>query len=107
MTRNIYGLAAAIVTAPIFATSAAAAEIQVAAQGPVVELSVTETVQAEPDISEITAGVTTVAPTAVEAMRMNAERMNSVVDRLESLGIAERDIPVSYTHLTLPTKRIV
>ena len=100
MTRNIYALAAAIVTAPIFATSAAAAEIQVPAQGPVAELSVTETVQAEPDISEITAGVTTMAPTAVEAMRMNAERMNSVVDRLESLGIAERDIQTSGINLS-------
>ena len=83
---------------PLLAASAAvalpaqAAEVQIQAQGPVVELTVNETVQAKPDIVEISAGVTTEAPTAVEAMRLNAERMNAVVERIEALGIAEDDI---------------
>lgn len=100
MTRYLSRLAAAMIAAPICAAPALAAEIQVAAQGPVVELSVTETVQAEPDIAEITAGVTTMAPTAVEAMRMNAERMTAVVARIKALGIAERDIQTSGVNLS-------
>lgn len=80
-------LAAAVIAAP-----ASAAEIQIAATGPVVELNVTENVEAEPDIVTVSAGVTTEAGTAVEAMRTNAEAMNRVVDRIKQLGVAERDI---------------
>lgn len=74
------------------ATPVAAAEIQVQAQGPVVELAVTETIKARPDLATVTAGVTTQAPTAVEAMRLNANAMDAVVQRIKSLGIAADDI---------------
>lgn len=74
------------------ASPAAAAEIQLAAQGPVVELSVTETVKARPDIATVSAGVTTQAATAVEAMRRNATAMDAVIQRIKSLGIAADDI---------------
>ena len=74
------------------ASPAAAAEIQLAAQGPVVELAVTETVKARPDLATVSAGVTTQAPTAVEAMRRNATAMDAVVQRIKSLGIAADDI---------------
>lgn len=77
------------------AAPVAAAEIQVAAEGPVVELTVNESVEVRPDIAEIGAGVTTRAQTAVEAMRLNAEAMNAVIERIEELGIAERDIQTS------------
>ena len=80
-------LAAAAVAIP-----AQAAEVQIQAQGPVVELSVAETVKAKPDIVDVSAGVTTEAPTAVEAMRLNAERMDSVIARIKALGIDEDDI---------------
>lgn len=71
---------------------ASAAEVQVQASGPVVELSVSETVKARPDIATISAGVTSEAPTAVAAMRQNAEAMDAVIKRIKSLGIADRDI---------------
>jgi uncharacterized protein YggE len=74
------------------ATPAAAAEVQLPAQGPVVELSVTETVKARPDLATVSAGVSTQAPSAVEAMRLNAARMEAVVQRIRSLGIAGDDI---------------
>ena len=74
------------------AAPAAAGEIQLAAQGPVVELAVTETVKAKPDLATVSAGVTTQAPTAVEAMRRNATAMDAVVQRIKSLGIAADDI---------------
>jgi uncharacterized protein YggE len=86
-------LAASFLTAP------AAAEVQVTSNGPVVELSVTETVEAEPDIVTVGAGVSTQARTAVEAMRTNATAMTAVIDRIKALGIAERDIQTTGINL--------
>lgn len=85
---------------PVLAATAAIAtparaEIEITANGPVLELSLNESVETRPDIADIGAGVTTNAPSAVEAMRANAEAMNAVIDRIESLGIAERDIQTS------------
>lgn len=81
---------------PMLAISAfavpAAAEVQVAAGGPVVELTIHENVEVEPDIATVSAGVTTQERTAVEAMRTNAQAMTAVVERIKQLGIAERDI---------------
>lgn len=87
-------LAASFIAAP-----AAAAEIQLQATGPVVELTVNESVEAEPDIVTIGAGVTTQAPTAVEAMRANAQAMDSVVERIKVLGVPERDIQTTGINL--------
>ena len=88
MTRTIIlPTILAAVTAP-----AAAADIQVQAQGPVVELSVTETIKAKPDIATVSSGVTTQAPTAVAAMQQNAAAMDAVVKRIKALGIAPDDI---------------
>lgn len=74
------------------AAPAMAAEVQIAATGPVVELTVTEAVEAEPDIVDVGAGVTTDAQSAVEAMQQNSQQMRAVVDRIKQLGIAENDI---------------
>lgn len=78
-----------------------AAEVQIAAQGPVVELNIFETVEIEPDISTISAGVTSEAATAVEALRTNSAEMRRVVDRLKSLGIAAKDVQTSGINLSL------
>jgi hypothetical protein len=80
-----------LIAASLLATPAAA-EVQVAATGPIVELTVSESVEAQPDLVSVSAGVTTQAPTAVEAMRANAQAMTRVIDRIKALGIAERDI---------------
>jgi len=77
----------------------AAAEVQIASQGPIVALTITETVEAEPDVVTVSAGVTTQARTAVEAMRLNAEQMSSVIERIKQLGIAERDIQTTGINL--------
>ena len=74
------------------ASPATAAEIQLQAQGPVVELSVTETVKAKPDLATVSAGVTSQAPTAVAAMQQTATAMDAVVRRIKALGIADEDI---------------
>jgi len=79
-------LPAALLPAP------AAAQVEIAATGPVVELNVTERVEAEPSLVRIGAGVTSRAPSAVEAMGLNAQAMAQVIARLRQLGIAERSI---------------
>jgi uncharacterized protein YggE len=84
-----------LATAAALAQPAAAAEVQVSVTGPVVELTVFESVEAEPDIARVSAGVTTQAPTAVQAMRDNAAAMDRVVERITQLGIAERDVQTS------------
>jgi len=86
-------LAASFLAAP------AAAEVQVTSTGPVVELTVNESVEAEPDIVTVGAGVTTEARTAVEAMRTNATAMQSVIDRIKALGVSERDIQTTGINL--------
>jgi len=95
-----YALPLFAVSAAALAMPAAAAEIQIQATGPVVELSVTESVKSKPDIANLGAGVTTIAPTAVEAMRLNAQQMTSVVDRIKSLGIKAEDIQTSGINLS-------
>lgn len=74
------------------ASQASAAEVQVQAQGPVVDLSVTKSVKSAPDIVAIGAGVNSTAPTAVAAMQTNATAMDAVVKRIKSLGIDAKDI---------------
>ena len=74
------------------ASTAQAAEVQIAAQGPVVELSMVEEIAADPDLVTINAGVQTEAQTAVAALRQNSVEMRKVIDRIKALGIAEKDI---------------
>lgn len=82
------------------ASPAAAAEIQIQATGPVVELSVSETVDSKPDIATVYAGVSTRAQTAVEAMQQNAKQMAAVVAKIKALGVAEDDIQTSGINLS-------
>lgn len=52
-----------------------------------------------PDIATITLGVQTEAPTAGEAMRLNASRMSQVIASLKKAGIDDRDIQTSGLNL--------
>ncbi|MGB3167243.1 MAG: SIMPL domain-containing protein [Alteraurantiacibacter sp.] len=94
----MFRYAAALLVAPVFAVPAIA-QVQVESEGPVISLGVTENVTLDPDIANLSAGVTTVAPTAVEAMRQNARAMSRVIDRIEALGIDEDDIQTSGINL--------
>lgn len=93
------GLLAAIAGLSMMLTPAHAATIEIEAEGPVIELSVYESVTAEPDMATISAGVSTEAPTAVEAMRMNSVEMRKVIDRIKSLGVDEKDIQTTGINL--------
>lgn len=70
----------------------AAPQINIAPAGPVVELSIYESVSVAPDQVTIGAGVTTQAPKATEAMQQNAAEMAKVIARIKALGIADKDI---------------
>ena len=83
----------------ISAAAAAAPQVDIAATGPVVELTVFESVEIAPDTSTIGAGVRTEAATATEALRLNSVEMKKVVDRIKSLGIAARDIQTTGINL--------
>ena len=64
-----------------------------------VELSVFEQFEIEPDLAAIGAGVTSRAPSAVEAMRQNSTQMQRVIDRLKSSGVDAEDIQTSSINL--------
>jgi len=94
MIRYVLPVAAvAAIAAP------AGAAVQLTSAGPIVELTVHESVEAEPDLVTVGAGVTTQAPTAAEAMRANAQAMTAVIARIKALGIAERDIQTAGINL--------
>ena len=90
---------AAAIAAIAAASPAFGAEIQIAATGPVVELTVNEVVRRAPDVAGVGAGVTTRAATAQEAVRLNAQQMERLIDKLRSLGIARKDIQTSNFNL--------
>ena len=74
------------------AAQAHAAEIQIAVQNPVIELTINEVVQSAPDTAQVGAGVQVRAPTASEAMRQNAVQMDRIIARLRQLDIPREDI---------------
>ena len=88
-----------LLAATAFASPAMAAEVQIAAQGPVIELGVSETVKGRPDIVTVGAGVSTDAPTAVAAMQQNAKAMDGVIARIHALGIAKDDVQTAGINL--------
>ena len=68
---------------------------QTETDSPLLAFSITEEVKSAPDRASIGAGVTTTAPTAVEAMRQNATAMTGVIRALRAKRIPERDIQTS------------
>lgn len=92
MHRTALPLLAATVAAALTPAAASAAEVQIQATGPVVELTVTENVPGDPDMATLDAGVTTSALTAVDAMQQNATQMTAVIERIRALGIDRDDI---------------
>ncbi len=98
MTNKFKILSAALFTASACAmvpTAATAANVDVQVTGPVIELSVTEQINSTPDTARITTGVTTKAPTAQQALRENAQKMDALVRQIKALGIADEDIQTS------------
>lgn len=90
-----------VVTAMLMASShvAHAADVQIMAQNPVVEISISERVDSRPDMATFSTGVETKAPTATQALRENSSQAKKVIDKLRSLGIAEKDIQTTGINL--------
>lgn len=89
-----YAAAATALAAFAMAPTAALAA-QAEARTPLVELAIYEEIELAPDIAVIGAGVTTEAPSAVEAMRRNSTEMRRVIERIKAQGVAEKDIQTS------------
>jgi uncharacterized protein len=92
-------IAALLATGTIMAGQAMATEVHITATNPVIDLTMTEYVDAVPDVAAFSTGVQTLAPTANEAIRQNNTQMAAVIARLKKLGIAEKDIQT--TQITL------
>lgn len=90
----LMSLAAAMPVAAVGQTS-----VTIAEKAPIVTLNVTETVEAAPDQATIGTGVQTRAPTAAQAMRDNAAKMDKLVAALAKSGIAKADIQTSGINL--------
>lgn len=67
--------------------------------GPVVTLSVTESVDAAPDKATVNTGVETRAPTAKDAMAQNAAKIDQLIGALLKAGIERKDIQTSGINL--------
>ncbi len=68
------------------------------------DVTATAEVSRVPDVVRISAGVSTRAPTAAEALRQNAARMARVRAALTRAGIADRDVQTQSLNLTAITR---
>lgn len=91
-------IAASLATGSITG-QAMATEVHITATNPVIDLSVTEYVDATPDVATFSTGVQTLAPTANEAVRQNNAQMTAVIARLKKLGIADKDVQTTQISL--------
>ncbi|MDO9222669.1 MAG: SIMPL domain-containing protein [Caulobacter sp.] len=93
---------AAAVGALILAGSAGAAAAQSEAaaaesvfRATTLDLTAYGETRVRPDMATISLGVVAEAPTAAEALRLNAVKMNQVIAALKKAGIADRDLQTS------------
>ena len=91
--------AALLATSGMTASAAMATQVNITTANPVIDLTISESVETRPDIATFSTGVQTLAPTASEAVRANNVQMASVVARLKKLGIADRDIQTTQINL--------
>jgi uncharacterized protein YggE len=94
MTLNKLALVAALALA-VPAIASAQPQAGEAIAGTRLDVVAVGEVTRIPDIARIGAGVVTQAPSASEAIRLNAARMTSVRAALRRAGIADRDIQTS------------
>lgn len=76
-----------------------AATVEIEANGPVVELNIFESIELEPDMATISAGVSTESPSASEALRANSREMRRVIEEIKAQGVEEKDIQTTGINL--------
>jgi uncharacterized protein YggE len=92
--------AAAVLMIPLVGAQAQQGPVpMVPATGPLLSLSVTESVDSAPDMATVNTGVQTRAQTAREAMALNATQMDKLVAALVKAGIERKDIQTSGINL--------
>lgn len=99
MIRPLIAASLLAAAAVPMAAPAAAQDAQRAVPGTRLDVAAIGEVRRAPDIVSINAGVVTQAPSAVDAIRQNAERMAAVRRALQQAGIAARDIQTSNVSL--------
>ncbi|MEQ8309605.1 MAG: SIMPL domain-containing protein [Sphingopyxis sp.] len=100
--QMLVALAAGLMTAaaPAIAQPGGSTVTTATAQGPILSFGVTKEVRSRPDEATIGAGVTTTAPTAVEAMRLNAAAMDKLIAAAKARGIKAENIQTSGINLS-------
>jgi uncharacterized protein len=93
-------IAALLATGTLTAGQAMATQVTLTTTNPVIDLSLTEYVDATPDVASFSTGVQTLAMTANEAVRQNNVQMTAVIERLKKLGIADKDIQTTQISLS-------
>ncbi len=91
---------ALVVASFAFPQTVHSAEVQIQTEGPVVELTIFESIEVEPDMATISAGVSSQANTATAALRQNSAEMRLVIERIKALGIDEKDIQTTGINLS-------
>ena len=74
-------------------------QVNLQVQGPVVGISVSETVESAPDLAIFDVGVSTTAATATAALAENARKMENVIGRVRAAGVADRDVQTTGINL--------
>lgn len=99
LTAMATGLALLVAT-PALAQQGGTTVTTATAQGPILSFSVDKEVRSRPDRASIGAGVTSTAPTAVEALRANSAAMEKLVAAAKARGIKADDIQTSGINLS-------
>lgn len=99
MSRSPLLIAALLIATPTAVLAQSAASTTVAMAGPVVTLSVTESVDAAPDKATVNTGVETRALTAKATMADNAAKIDALIAALLKAGIERKDIQTSGINL--------
>ncbi len=100
MKKLMAALLVSTLALPMSATAQVATTLAQPITGTRLDISATGEVTRVPDIATISAGVTTQAPTAVEAIGQNATRIERVRAALKRAGIADRDIQTASINLS-------
>lgn len=82
----------ALTATPLAVSAQTVVQVTPSVEAPVVTVSATESVDAAPDLAIVSAGVSTLAPTAVAALSANSAKMTRMVAAVRAAGVAERDI---------------
>lgn len=104
MTKQLFAVMATglalMAATPALAQQGGSTVTAATVQGPILSFSVNEEVRSRPDQATVGAGVTTTAPTAVEAMRANAAAMDKLIAAAKARGIKPEDIQTSGINLS-------